>query len=150
MNAIGASIPRAGGRLWSRLVSQPEILPKGFGELIGVEWLSFDPEDARARIKIEDHHLQPFGVVHGGVYCSLAESICSAAAYSAVRENDMVAMGQSNDTTFLRSIPEGHVNATARTRHRGRTTWIFDVEMTDDEGRVCALARIVIAIRPKR
>jgi 1,4-dihydroxy-2-naphthoyl-CoA hydrolase len=131
-------------------VSQPEILPTGFGELIGVEWLSFDPDDARARIKIEDHHLQPFGVAHGGVYSSLAESICSAAAYYAVREDGMVAMGQSNDTTFLRSIPDGHVNATARTRHRGRTTWIFDVEMTDDEGRVCALARIVIAIRPRR
>jgi 1,4-dihydroxy-2-naphthoyl-CoA hydrolase len=131
-------------------VSQAEIHPTGFGKLIGVEWLSFDPDDARARIKIEDHHLQPFGVVHGGVYPSLAESICSAAAYYAVREDDMVAMGQSNDTTFLRSIEGGHVNATARTRHRGRTTWIFDVEMTDDEGRVCALARIVIAIRPQR
>ncbi len=131
-------------------MSQPEILPTGFGELIGVEWLSFDQDDARARIKIEDHHLQPFGVVHGGVYSSLAESICSAAAYYAIREDDQVAMGQSNDTTFLRSIADGHVNATARTRHRGRTTWIFDVEMTDDEGRVCALARITIAVRPRR
>jgi 1,4-dihydroxy-2-naphthoyl-CoA hydrolase len=131
-------------------VGQAEIHPTGFGELLGVEWLSFDPDDARARIKIEDHHLQPFGVVHGGVYCSLAESICSAAAYYAVREDDQVAMGHSNDTTFMRSIADGHVNATARTRHRGRSTWIFDVEMTDDEGRVCALARIVIAIRPRR
>jgi 1,4-dihydroxy-2-naphthoyl-CoA hydrolase len=131
-------------------VSQPEIHPKGFGNLIGVEWLSFDPDDARARIKIEDHHLQPFGVAHGGVYSSLAESICSAAAYNAVNADGMVAMGQSNDTTFLRSIGNGHVNATARTRHRGRSTWIFDVEMTDDEGRVCALARITIAIRPQR
>jgi 1,4-dihydroxy-2-naphthoyl-CoA hydrolase len=133
-----------------RLMGQAEIHPEGFGDLIGVEWLSFDPDDARARIKIEDHHLQPFGVVHGGVYSSLAESICSASAYYAVREDDMVAMGQSNDTTFLRSIADGHVNATARTRHRGRTTWIFDVEMSDDEGRVCALARITIAIRPRR
>jgi 1,4-dihydroxy-2-naphthoyl-CoA hydrolase len=131
-------------------VGQAEIHPTGFGQFLGVEWLSFDPDDARARIKIEDHHLQPFGVLHGGVYCSLAESICSAAAYYAVREDDMVAMGQSNDTTFIRSIADGHVNATARTRHRGRSTWIFDVEMTDDEGRVCALARITIAIRPAR
>jgi len=131
-------------------MGREETIRSGFGQLIGVEWLSFDPEDARARIKVQDHHLQPFGVVHGGVYSSLAESICSAAAYFAVRDEDMAAMGQSNDTTFLRSIGEGYVNATARIRHRGRTTWIFDVEMTDDEGLVCALARITIAVRPRR
>ena len=90
------------------------------------------------------------GIVHGGVYATLAESICSAATYGAVRDDGMVAMGQSNDTTFLRPIGEGHVNATARTRHRGRTTWIWDVEMSDDEGRVCALSRMTIAVRPRR
>ena len=62
----------------------------------------------------------------------------------------MVAMGQSNDTIFLRSIGEGTITATATTRHRGRTTWVWDVEMTDDEGRVCALSRMTIAVRPQR
>ena len=59
----------------------------------------------------------------------------------------MVAMGQANDTTFLRPISEGHLNATATPRHRGRTTWVWDVEITDDEGRVCALARVTIAVQ---
>jgi uncharacterized protein (TIGR00369 family) len=62
----------------------------------------------------------------------------------------MVAMGQSIDTTFLRPISGGTITATAKARHRGRTTWIWDVEMTDDEGRVCALARMTIAVRPRR
>ena len=48
----------------------------------------------------------------------------------------MAAMGQSNSATFLRPITEGHVNAVARPRHRGRTTWVWDVEITDDEGRL--------------
>jgi uncharacterized protein (TIGR00369 family) len=131
-------------------MGQPETAPSGFAEEIGVEWIGLDPDDARARIKIEQRHLQPFGIVHGGVYASLAESLCSAATYGAVREDGMVAMGQANDTTFLRPISGGYVNATARTRHRGRTTWIWDVEMTDDEGRVCALSRMTIAVRPRR
>jgi uncharacterized protein (TIGR00369 family) len=62
----------------------------------------------------------------------------------------MVAIGQANDTTFLRPIAAGHINASATPRHRGRTTWVWDVEITDDEGRVCALARMTIAVRPRR
>jgi 1,4-dihydroxy-2-naphthoyl-CoA hydrolase len=131
-------------------VGQSETMPSGFAESIGVEWVDLDPDNARARIRVEQRHLQPFGVVHGGVYASLAESICSAATYGAVSEDGMVALGQSNDTNFLRAISEGHINAAARTRHRGRTTWLWDVEITDDEGRLCALVRMTIAVRPRR
>ena len=128
----------------------PETSPQGFGELIGIEWLSFDPDDARARIAVRPQHLQPFGVVHGGVYATLAESICSAATYGAVHEQGMVALGQSILTTFLRPISDGHVNAVAKARQQGRTTWIWDVELTDDGGRTCALVRMAIAVRPRR
>jgi 1,4-dihydroxy-2-naphthoyl-CoA hydrolase len=131
-------------------MSTPKDLPDGFAGEIGVEWLDLDPDRASARIKVEPRHLQPYGIVHGGVYASLAESLCSASTYRATRDDGLVAMGQSNDTTFLRPISDGYVNATARTRHRGRTTWIWDVEVSDDEGRVCALSRMTIAIRPRR
>jgi uncharacterized protein (TIGR00369 family) len=131
-------------------MGQREDIPSGFAEEIGTEWIDLDPDNARARIAVEPRHLQPYGVVHGGVYATLAESICSAATSNAVRGDDMVAMGQANDTTFLRPLGDGYINALARTRHRGRTTWIWDVEMSDDEGRVCALSRMTIAVRPRR
>jgi 1,4-dihydroxy-2-naphthoyl-CoA hydrolase len=131
-------------------MAEPETAPSGFAEEVGVEWIDLDPDNARARIRIEPRHLQPFGIVHGGVYASLAESLCSAATYGAVRDDGLVAMGQSNDTTFLRPISDGYANATARSRHRGRTTWVWDVDVTDDEGRLCALSRMTIALRPRR
>ena len=131
-------------------MGQPETTPSGFAEEIGVEWIELDPDDARARIAVEPRHLQPYGIVHGGVIASLAESLTSAATYGAVRDEGMVAMGQANDTTFLRPIRDGHVNATATPRHRGRTTWVWDVEISDDEGRPCALSRMTIAVRPAR
>src|SRR5690348_2069744 len=131
-------------------MAQPEITPSGFAEEIGTEWLDLDPDNARARIKVERRHLQPYGIVHGGVFASLAESLTSAATYGAVREEGMVAMGQANDTTILRPIGDGYVTATAKPRHRGRTTWVWDVEITDDDGRTCALARVTIAVRPRR
>ena len=95
-------------------------------------------------------HLQPYGIVHGGVYSSLAESLTSAATYRAVQDEGKVAMGQASDTSFLRPITDGHINAVARARHQGGTTWIWDVELSDDEGRVCALSRMTIAVRPAR
>ena len=78
-------------------MGQPEDTPSGFAEEIGVEWLSLDPDDARARITVEPRHLQPYGIVHGGVFAALAESLTSAATYAAVHEEHMVAMGQAND-----------------------------------------------------
>jgi 1,4-dihydroxy-2-naphthoyl-CoA hydrolase len=125
-------------------------MPRGFAAAIGVEWLDLDPDNARARIKIADQHLQPYGIVHGGVYSALAESLTSVATWAAIKDDGKVAIGQANDTSFLRAISEGHINAVARRRHGGRTTWVWDVEISDDEGRVCALSRMTIAVRPAR
>lgn len=131
-------------------MGEPERTPSGFAGYIGTEWVDLDPDEARARIEVKPHHRQPHGVVHGGVYAALAESLCSAATDDAVRPEGMVALGQGNSTTFLRPITSGHINAVARTRQRGRTTWIWDVELSDDEDRVCALVRVTIAVRPQR
>ncbi|MEK6328428.1 MAG: PaaI family thioesterase [Actinomycetota bacterium] len=120
----------------------------GLGELIGIEYQDSEADEVRARVEVGDHIRQPFGIVHGGVYAVLAESICSAATWLAVHGDGMAAMGQSNGATFLRPITEGHVNAVARPRHRGRTTWVWDVEMSDDQGRTCALVRMTVAVRP--
>jgi 1,4-dihydroxy-2-naphthoyl-CoA hydrolase len=120
----------------------------GLGDLIGLEYLEASPEEVRARLEVTGSVRQPFGLVHGGVFSSMAESMCSAATWLGVKDDGMAAMGQSNSATFLRPITEGHVNAIARTRHRGRTTWVWDVEISDDEGRLCALVRMTVAVRP--
>jgi uncharacterized protein (TIGR00369 family) len=93
---------------------------------------------------------QPFGIVHGGTLTALAETLCSWATYEAVKDDGMTALGQTNQATFLRPIGEGVVHATARARHRGRTTWVWDTEITDDQERTCCLVRMTIAVRPIR
>jgi 1,4-dihydroxy-2-naphthoyl-CoA hydrolase len=120
----------------------------GLGDLIGLEYLDTSPDEVRARIAVTDEVRQPAGLVHGGVYAAMAESICSAATWLAVHEDGMAAMGQANNATFIRPITEGHVNAVARPRHRGRTTWVWDVEITDDRDRIAALIRMTVAVRP--
>ena len=132
------------------MASEEKEHPDGFAELIGVEHLEAPDGEARARLAVTDGLRQPYGIVHGGVYASLAETITSRATWLAVRDEGMVAMGQSNQTTFLRAVSEGHVHAHAIARHRGRTTWVWDVDLTDDQDRTCALVRMTVAVRAPR
>jgi uncharacterized protein (TIGR00369 family) len=123
--------------------------PAGLPELIGIEAYEATDSGASARVPVTERILQPYGIVHGGAYSTLAETVCSKATDDAVSADGNTAMGQSIQVTFLRPISEGHVNAEAEARHRGRTTWVWDVEITDDDGRLCALAHMTIAVRPR-
>ena len=126
----------------------PESL--GFAELVGIEWLDDDPDHARARVEVRGELLQPFGLMHGGVFATLVESVCSRATALVVFENGMAAMGQSINLNFLRPVLEGAAEVRARTRHRGSTTWVWEAEVVDSEERTCALAQMTIAVRPIR
>jgi 1,4-dihydroxy-2-naphthoyl-CoA hydrolase len=126
-----------------------QVKPQHFDELIGTEWLSDDPDDARVRLPIRDDLRQPFGLMHGGVMSTLVESACSRATAAAVWDDGMTAMGQSIDVSFMRPVTEGAVEVRARARHRGRTTWIWECEVVNDEGKLCALARMTMAVRPR-
>ena len=119
------------------------------GAFLGLEYGETGPEVATGRVAVTDRVRQPYGNVHGGAHAAIAESICSLATWRAVKDDGMVAMGQSNHATFIRPISQGHINARATVRHRGRTTWVWDCELTDDEGRICALVRMTIAVRPQ-
>lgn len=121
-----------------------------FDALYGLEVLEAGPERASAQVAVRDAVKQPMGLVHGGLYASIAESLTSVATAVSVYEDGNYAVGMSNETKFLRPITEGTVHATAVRRHGGRTTWIWDVDFTDDEGRVCAVSRMTIAVRPRR
>jgi uncharacterized protein (TIGR00369 family) len=123
-------------------------LHSDFDVLMGTEWLGDDPDRARVRLPLRDELRQPFGLLHGGVMSSLVESICSRATALAVADRGMIAMGQSISVNFIRPITEGAIEVEARARHRGRTTWVWDVEVRDDEVRLCALAQMTIAVRP--
>jgi uncharacterized protein (TIGR00369 family) len=131
-------------------VGSEETIKKtsNFDEYIGTEWIRLDPEDARARIELRDELRQPYGLMHGGVYSTLVESLCSYATAAAVYEQGSIALGQSIEVSFMRPVTSGHAEVRAVARHRGRTSWIWAVEIVDDDERLCALAKMTMAIRP--
>jgi uncharacterized protein (TIGR00369 family) len=120
----------------------------GFDRLYGLRVVELSDSEARAEVEVRDELKQPAGLVHGGVYASIAESLASIATGMSVLAQREVAMGMSNNTSFLRPITEGVVHAHAVRQHRGRTTWLWDVRFTDDRERLCALSRLTIAVRP--
>jgi len=123
---------------------------RGFDRLYGLELLCCSDTEVRARVAVRDELKQPAGLVHGGVYASVAESIASLATAVAVMGEGEMAMGMSNSTSFLRPITQGVIHAHATRLHRGRTTWVWDVRFSDDEDRTCAITRMTIAVRPSR
>ena len=126
-----------------------QVTPAGFDRLYGLELVEVGEERARARVAVREELKQPLGLVHGGVYAAIAESLTSTATARAVARRGRVAVGLSNQTSFLRPITEGTIHAVGRAKHRGRTTWVWEVEMSDDAGRLCVLTRMTIAVRER-
>jgi 1,4-dihydroxy-2-naphthoyl-CoA hydrolase len=124
---------------------EPDVSP--FSGLIGIEWLSHEPEEAKARIAVRDELKQPYGYLHGGVIMSAIDELCSRCTVMQVMMDGQVALGQSQSISLLRSVRDGSVTVTARVRHRGKTTWVWDAEATDEEGRLCALSQMTVAVR---
>ena len=119
----------------------------GFDGLYGLELTEAGDGVMRGRVAVTEQLKQPAGLVHGGVYAAIAESLASGGTGLAVMANGKLVMGLSNQTSFLRPITEGTIHAVATAKHRGRTTWVWEVELTDDHGRLCVLTRVTIAIR---
>ena len=122
---------------------------RGFDRLYGLELLACSDTEVRAQVTVRDELKQPAGLLHGGVYAAVAESIASIATALAVFEQGDMAVGLSNNTSFLCPITEGLVHAQATRLHRGRTTWVWDVRFSDDADRTCAVTRMTIAVRPR-
>jgi 1,4-dihydroxy-2-naphthoyl-CoA hydrolase len=125
----------------------PFQVNQGFNGLIGLQLAELTDEIASGTVVVRDELKQPQGLVHGGVYASIAESLASFGTGVAVYPEGKLAMGLSNQTSFLRPITEGTIHAKATRRHKGRTTWVWEVEIFDDDGNLCVLTRMTVAVR---
>jgi 1,4-dihydroxy-2-naphthoyl-CoA hydrolase len=127
----------------------PGLLPldRTLDRTLGIEVLDHDDETVRGRMEVSDRVRQPYGIVHGGAILAIAESLTSLGTALGVAKEGKIAMGQEISASYMRPIAQGHVNALARVRRKGRTAWNWEVEVTDDDGRLCTLVRATIAVR---
>jgi uncharacterized protein (TIGR00369 family) len=128
----------------------PYRADRGFDALYGLVITAVSDEEVRGEVEVRDELKQAFGLVHGGVFASIAESLASLGTAWRVVPEGKLAMGLANQTSFLRPITAGTIHAVATVKHRGRTTWVWEVEVTDDDGRLCVLTRMTVAVREQR
>lgn len=130
-------------------MTDPDLTRPGFNEQIGFVIEHCDGDRALARLDVDQRHLQPFGLVHGGVYASIAEALASYGTAVGAGGDKFVA-GASNLTHFLRPAFEGDaLEIAGEPLHRGRTQWIWDIAVRKADDKLVAQTRVTIAVRDK-
>jgi uncharacterized protein (TIGR00369 family) len=122
-------------------VTEP-IIPPGFDDVIGLQIVSCTKDSTVARLEITADHHQPYGILHGGVLCAIVETVGS---FSGAAWYGGGVVGTNNNTNFLRAVRSGTVTATSTPIHRGRTSQLWEVDITDEQGRLVAKGQLRLA-----
>jgi len=118
----------------------------GFDQSLGLRFVSVASDELVAELTIDARHLQPYGLVHGGVYAAMIETTCSTGAALSVMPEGKSAVGLENATSFLRAVREGTLRCTARPLHRGGRSQVWQGEVHDQEDRLLATGRVRLLI----
>jgi len=121
----------------------PQELSAPFDAEIGLVYTAVTPDGVTAELTVKPGLLQPMGIVHGGVWCSVVESLASVSAYTWLTANGGGnIVGVNNNTDFLRAITEGTVYAASEPVHRGRRQQLWLVTIRDDRERLVARGQV--------
>lgn len=121
----------------------PMPLP-GLDGLIGFELVSVSKDEVVGRLSVTPKVHQPYGLVHGGAYCTVVETAASVGGAAWFGDRGQV-VGVSNHTNFLRGVREGVLDVVATPVHRGGTGQLWTVSITDEQGRLCAKGDVRLA-----
>jgi 1,4-dihydroxy-2-naphthoyl-CoA hydrolase len=142
-NAPREAIPWDASSLPSPLIP----VDRTFEGFLGLEWIELTSSSAHVRFQLRENLLQPLGLLHGGVYCAVAESIASVATVNAVWREGKIGSGLNNSASFLRPVTTGPVDVVAALRGHDEREWFWGHEFRDEQGRLCALVDVTIAVR---
>ncbi|MBN8782723.1 MAG: hotdog fold thioesterase [Terrimonas ferruginea] len=117
------------------------------GEHLGIEWTEVGADYLQARMPVDDRTRQPYGLLHGGASCVLAETIGSVASAMVVDHEKFYCVGMEINANHLRSARDGYVTGTARPLHLGGTTHVWDIRITNEAGELVCVSRLTVAVR---
>lgn len=118
-----------------------------FVDLVGIEVTYDDDGTVRGRLPIRTQVLQPYGIVHGGVYCTIVETLASHAAAMRAAADGNIVVGVSNSTDFLRATREGVLEAIAEPLHVGRTQQLWQVRIwRESDGKAVARGQVRLQV----
>ena len=114
----------------------------GFNVALGLVFTQASTDEAHCEVPVGPHLTQPYGLVHGGVYSSIVETLASVGAAIYGMPLGLAPVGLENTTSFLRAVRSGTLIGTARPLHRGRATQVWQVEVHGDDGKLAATGRV--------
>jgi 1,4-dihydroxy-2-naphthoyl-CoA hydrolase len=124
------------------VTSMVEGLADGWKSAMGITFTRATADEVIAELVIGQVHRQPLGLVHGGVHAGLIETVASVGASISAMEHGRFAVGLENHTSFLRAAREGTLRAVGRPLTRGKRSHVWQVDVTDAEGRAVATGRV--------
>jgi uncharacterized protein (TIGR00369 family) len=128
-----------------------EIDKGHFATHIGLVMESATPERVVGHVDIQPHHTQPAGIVHGGLYSSIVETLASMGGFLSTMQEGKDIAGVENHTSFVRSIgPGSRVTAVATPIHVGRMMHLWQVDITDERERLVARGTVRLAVLDRR
>jgi 1,4-dihydroxy-2-naphthoyl-CoA hydrolase len=120
-------------------------------ETLGIEYISKDNQTLRGRMPVTSNHLQPAGILHGGATLALAETIGSAASNIFLDDPDsFIAVGQEIAANHVKSASNGYVYAESKFLHKGRTSHVLEIRITNDDDNLISFVKMTNAILPKK
>lgn len=114
----------------------------GFEVALGLTFTRATADEVACEVPVGPHLHQPYGLVHGGVYASIIETLASVGAAIYAMPNGQTTVGLENTTSFLRAVRSGKLIAVARPQHRGRQTQVWEVEVRGEDGKLAATGRV--------
>lgn len=132
-------------------LAQLSQLGKGtMAEHIGIEWLEIGENFLKARMPVDNRTRQPYGLLHGGASCTLAETIGSLASALVIDSSQYQCVGLEINANHVHSAMEGFVTGTAQPLHLGKSTHVWDIRITNSNDKLVCVSRLTVAIIPKR
>jgi 1,4-dihydroxy-2-naphthoyl-CoA hydrolase len=114
--------------------------------LMGIELGEMTPDRVTATMPVDARTHQPFGLLHGGASVVLAETVASMGTWNLIDQENEMAVGLEINANHIRAKQEGTVTAVATPLHKGRTTMVWDIKITDEEDKLICVSRCTVAI----
>ena len=123
--------------------------PNTMAEFLGMEWVGIGDDFLKMKMPVDNRTKQPYGLLHGGASCALAETIGSIASFLVIDANQFICVGLEINANHVRSAREGYVTATCTPLHIGASTHVWDIKIHDEKEKLVCISRLTVAILKK-
>jgi 1,4-dihydroxy-2-naphthoyl-CoA hydrolase len=125
------------------------IVPTGWTQQMDLRFISIAEGEVVAELSVSEKHYQPMGIVHGGVYCRMVETVCSVGAHVHAGKRGLMVVGVDNQTSFLKATRTGVLRASARPLSVGRRTQLWEANVHDERSTLVATGRVrLVCLEP--